>query len=848
MTLISGRSQWLAVTGVACYVLLRSVSAFPAGDEGLNRGSAVSDTIVGDPRVGKQLAPNFFDPAVAQQMSASITSCSSSNIAPALNQIGDALLGKPVSTTTGADCGDESAPEVGSCESFKSGSQYDPARVEDLRRKFDGALSALSCKKGKLDGAQSQISCLMNQSSALQAQIQALNKDFSENIQRAQRDVATINSVLKEREAQLEETNKHLQGDPESGRKGLLQLKQETEKLVNEQMPQQIQAAREKYKDIENARKGLEEQIVNRRMQLTNDCFSERSSPSFKCTPNGAPVSIREYILCRFEQNQQLGEKGQIERNQILADQAASRKRALESVLNGILGDSAGTLKIDPQKDPAGANAAMSKPVTITSIQDVETQYGNSLRKFNGKGLDIHGFVMGQMRSCFQRADKVIGRERKLASSAIGVADFTLKKQEREANEFANTLVEGYSQQWRENLAGLTGQNLPLNTQACNGGNPGVKVACLEDIRKNMTGLLNGNTPNSTMNLMIIGTRAGNTTGTASDPSSIINLKCQGLAGCVTALQNVSTNLNREKKRVADFKKDYVLKAKQSVDKFAKQMAAIMSPQSAKLEAQLQQLNASLASVGASPIHLKSLASEELELDEDGLPKPPKNVLAYVGSQVNPPLKDMGDGALSEGMANIAQVNKQLERKRERLAESRNRLETQVAGCQQQSFASLLQKLKTEADKVADCKGRDFCRRYAEGGELQRLISSVQDATSGLSESFTSTNDIDVTLNAGYENCEARASAEEILNRSKAAYDAAKIAFDGTREDDPLKTSKKTNLDTAKSEYEAIQKEFRDFDKTNVKCSAISQQINPILDEIQGAKRAMGAGSADAAR
>lgn len=716
------------------------------GAAGLEAADVTGSNPTVDPTIGTQLPPTF-DANMAQQLSASLGSCF--NVGGQIQGIGDALQGKAVNPN--GSCGPDEVPGMGraSCREFENAAgAFDEAKYAKKEEKLKQVEAAISCKKAKFDGLQQEVSCMMNQAQALQSQISSLQTHFQNNIQRMQSDVAIIKAAEEDRKGQLEDVTNKLGGNKNNGAQGLLALKEKTQQLVNQQMPAQILKVREGFKQVEQLRKGLEEQVATRKISLTNECFSTRSGPGFQCVPNGPPVSVREYVLCRFEQNQNLGEGGVIERNEMISRQAAARRGELQAVLDSILGDSAKTLMPDP-RNPNGPPQNLNQAVTILTVQDIESQYGDKLASFNGKGLNIHDFVMGQMRGCFARAEKVVARERKMASSPVGVAEATFKQQERATQSEINSMIETYSQQFSENMAGLTGNHMPLNTSACKSANPNTQINCLEDIRRNMEGLLNGNVPQSTMNINL----------PAQDPKRLIRFSCQGLSGCVTALQNISTGLDREVKRLGQFKKDYVLKANQNVENFANSMARTLSPQSGMLQEKIKQLNAKLGALGVRPINLKPLQGEKLEKDEDGLPQTPKNVLALVGSQMTPPMVDMHGEEFSRGMEEIAKGTEKLGEKSARLAEAAQELAEAKATCQGAMLAKARERIMKKFEKANECaKTYDGCKvihDLAGNGKLSLLTGDLTDILGG-SDDF----DADSALDSGVGDCMSDSSSK----------------------------------------------------------------------------------------
>lgn len=745
----------MALCGVILFGLGGAVAQ--AAEPGITDGVAIPG--LGAPSVSTTVPP-AFDPSAASSITAGILSCF--NIGPSLNALGALALGEKSGTKPDGSC---SAIEVSdraslSCQQFSPGGLFDPQLALRQQEEIDEALGAIACKKGKMDQARQEIGCLTSQNQALEAQVSVLTKAFQQNIQKMQTDMQQIKSVEADRKAQLEETVKRLQGDKESGRLGLIQLRDLTETAVNQTMPDGIAAVKKAFENVDQQTKLLDEQVADRRMTITNDCFNSvnaRATTPFRCKPNGPVVSIHDYVLCRYEQNQQVSANGRIEQNTALAAQAASNRAALDSIFKSIFGESAP--KIDPAaaKDPAKAAELASRPVTITSVADVEKNFGAALQAFNGNGLDIKSFIMTQMTSCFKRADATVNQERKQAKSPVGAAVFQLKQAQDDAAKEANKQLELFSQLYTKNLSGLTGVHIPQNTSACKAGSPPVKIACLNDLKTNMEGLLNGNSPNSTMNTIIRGTEA----------NTAIPLSCQGLQGCINDLQNVQSNLTKETKRLDLFKQSYVLKANQAVENFAQQMAQMLSPQSTLLQQRLNQLNQQIAQFGGRPINLRSRRGEPLQKDEDGLPKTPRNVLDYVGSQMNPPMPDMGDESLNRGLTEMSRLADEMTTKQARMARQKADLATLATTCKQQDLVAAVTKLGNSTQNIDSCTFQSWCEENVGRGpdSIDAIKDSLEQAQINMGgEAYNLAGDIITKLDGGIANCDANQKAATKLD------------------------------------------------------------------------------------
>jgi hypothetical protein len=621
---------------------------------------------------------------------------------------------------------------------------------------IEGALAAVQCKKGKLSAIQAELGCLSTQAEMLAQQLSTIQSAYQSNIQRMQQDVQKIDAVIADREAQDQDVLGKLGGgDAKAGGKGLRQIREELQALVlgkgdgaTAAIPGQIQELENKIKDIDVQQNMLDDAIAQRTMGLASECFGKRTAASFKCVPNGPPVTAKEYALCRIEQNAMINGKGQIEDNAILKAQAAEKRAALGDLLDKIMGES--PQKLAPSQNGQPPQVDPSQPIaTLLTAADVEQAYGSDLAALDGNGLQIHDFVMKQVGYCFQRASRTVETEKKKKGTPIAQQQLQIERMKRDINTQGNSMIETNAAKYSEAMTGLTGMNLPLTTSACKGATPQGQISCLRDIQKNAEDLLAGRGRGSAIRMAIKG----------SDNNTNIVFNCDGLNGCITALENVHRNLGDEKKRVTAFKKDYVLKAKQSVDNFTKQMASMMSAQGNALNSRLQDLNKALSSLGVGGIDIKRVEGEKMEYDENGLPKVPQNSLQLIGGQMNPPMLDVHGDNISGSLAKMADGVKDLDAKLGPLMEAKNRLAMLPAECAGQRAQRAGNQLRSIASELetGNCEYSEYyCERVS---RLAELAESVQDVSSNTGTGETDMSGIDSILRSGSGACDSKAKA-----------------------------------------------------------------------------------------
>ncbi|MCM2322708.1 MAG: hypothetical protein NDJ90_05565 [Oligoflexia bacterium] len=739
---ISGKSRALALLCVTGFFLLRALAT------GAEEAGSVTT-----PSVGSQLPPDLFSPQVAQRTAQAMTQCF--NITPELNQIKDAANGDSgVLAAAGlcTDDEDEFDTEV-SCEAFQTpDGRFSSSKYDEKLGKLKKIRGNLSCKKVKFDRLSSDLNCMKSQVETLQAQAASLQKYFQENLQRMEQDVQFLQAAEQDRKVQLEDVAKKLGDDKDSGSEGLVPLKNETQKMLAEDIPNAVEQAKQALNQLEQKKKEHNEIVLARKLTLTQSCFATRTNPSYKCEANGKPVSAREYVLCRYRQNQQLTGSGQIQQTQLATNRANANKDALESVLNSIFGDAAvAAPPVDPKNPQAGVNT--NRVVTIFSIEDIKKQYGEKLHSFDGQGLPIYDFVMSALQSCYSTAEKSVRTELKSAVSAVGQGANNLKMAESSIVNEANKKMERYAAHYGKLMAALTGQHMPLNTQACKAANPRVQINCLQDLQKNMEGLFHGNVPQSAIRMQIRGTK----------DDTIITLGCQGLTGCVTALQNTMNGLKREVQRIGQYRKDYVTKANQSVANFATRMAETLSPQSGMIAARIAQMNQTMASLGLPPIQTDNVKGEQWRYrkEMDGLVEMPGNVMGLIGARMNPPLIDMAGRGFSSSLDRISRGQSELSKKMELIAQTIGRAEARKKKCMTADAEEDVTKLQALAANMVSCKSQAYCQTAIEGGDsgavtLESLITTIRDLDiQGSSRLIVGYSNLQTSLRTGIANCRA---------------------------------------------------------------------------------------------
>ncbi len=636
-----------------------------------------------------------------------------------------------------------------SCESLVIDGIFSEDALKKKSTGIDDAIKSAECKKNKFDALRGELQCLDQQASALTQQMNSLTSEYQKNIQRMENDVAQLSGVVQDREIQAKDVLSKLGGDGESGEDGLLGAQKKIQAIVGK-MPGDILKAKETHKQLEIQRKGLAEQIQSRTVALTSECFSSKSEATYRCSKNGAPVTLPEYVLCRYEQNQRIGEDGVIETGAVSKARAQGNRQALQALMGSIFSEASSQKNLPTNQQEL--QSAFSQPVGIRSVEDIQKKYGDRLAKFNGKGLDIQGFVMQGVSNCYNKAQADVARERKMQTSQISVAQEAVKTKERETETFVNALFTEYNQGYSDAMGSLTGENYPLVLTACENGKADIKDRCLVDIQKQMKGLMLGNTPESTIAMSIRGNK----------PESEINLTCQGINGCIKRLQNVNRNLKVEIAKVKKFKADYVQRSNQNIESFTKQMAQALSVQSQGLSTRVKELNAKLAGLGVSSgIKIPNLEGEKLEKrkegeGEEGLFQTPTSMTKLMSAYMSPPLLNVSEDTFEGAISGMAGGIEKIEQQKSEAQEAKDKLATLASSCTQRPVNEAASSLKTGMDGLDGCfKDPQFCNNK---DGLNALIESVKKMQNDMG-SDQELDNLANSLSSGRKDCETASAA-----------------------------------------------------------------------------------------
>jgi len=430
-------------------------------------------------------------------------------------------------------------------------------------------------------------------------------------------------------------------------------------------------------------------------------------------------------VLCRYEQNQHITDKGVVEDSALNKARSGGNRAALEQLLNKLFSEAPKNKDIPMSQEQLQAMATQS--VGVLSFADLSKSYASRLAQFNGKGLDISSFILKNAEACFNKAEATVKRERQLKSSQLGTAQEAILAKERENQANSMSKFQEYNQVYTKAVGAITSQNLPLVLTACENAKPAQQEGCFDQIEKSVRGLLMGNAPGTTVQMEIKGT----------NPQNNIRFTCAGLNGCLKDLQTRNKAIKTEIAKVKDFKRSYVTKVNDGIETFAQRMAQVMSTQNQALDQQMRTLNGTLASLGVKGvIDLKPIEQEELEKDGEvggdndsdmgGLYKMPKNLLKTVGGRMSPPMLNVAENSFKDALEGIAERKEKLEDRKTQAQEGLDKVAALMSECPAREKEKAVDKINNLMGQIHSCtRDEDFCGGNGQA-ELERLLQSVK--------------------------------------------------------------------------------------------------------------------------
>jgi hypothetical protein len=632
---------------------------------------------------------------------------------------------------SGGACGNASVPGTvsTSCSDYAPSGTFDPAMLKKEETVLSTANTALTCQKNELTAVQSELTCIKQQGNLMTQQISQLSSVFQQNITRMQTALQGYKQRVADRTNQIDFVNKMLGGNSANGKEGLIQLQTETQAMVNQALPDEINKVTQQAQSIAQQQQMITEQINQRELALMNDCFVNQAGANYRCTPNGPPVSAQAYVLCRYQQSQSVVGNN-FETNNIVQSAGSGNTMGIQSILTSIFQNTP-TNSAFPTT-PAAQQQGFSNTFTQTSLSGIQQQYISQLAQYNTPNFNVEQWVAQAYQACYTQAQNTVSIEQTEASSAIGAAEFAVKQTtQTNQTEFTKDL-QTYSQQWSKVMGTLSSQFSPMDVSQCMNATPSIEGNCLTNIQTQMQGLLNGTATSQAFVIPV----PSQFPDTAIAPQY---LTCQGLAGCVQMLQQRSTDLNTAKTTLTNQQSAYVTQAKQSTQAFITQMGQMLGPQNVALQQKVDGMNSLLLSLGVSGnIKFPPVEKEPLQFDEDGLPKMPDSMVNLVGGTLSPPLLNVASGDTDLGA--IADKNTTIGENQQKIADLSGKLTAMESSCPAGASKDALSAFNNALNKFTGDQCTTNTHVCQAGSTIDTLDGDMTNVAGALLTQMTTTN------------------------------------------------------------------------------------------------------------
>jgi hypothetical protein len=585
-----------------------------------------------------------------------------------------------------------------------------PATLNQTMMLLQSSICDLQCNAAKMAAIQQEVACVQSISQTITYQASLLSGVFQQVFNAGQQQMQAYQQRMTDNDTKMTQINNLLNGSQDgqgnSAGGGLLAQRQATRDALA-QLPAAILGFQNDYQQNVQATNSLQSFVQTRTAGLMMSCFNSRPVSNYQCVPNGPPVSAAEYLQCRYQQSHSVGSNGVLDQNKLVTGQAQAGSQGLAALIGQITGDAASDA--DVPDDPSKLVQKNSNAMRVANPTDVNTYYGNQLSGYKINGVSAQQFVSSMMNYCYSIAQSTVAAEQANPASAIGVQQYHLQTQKRKIQADITQQYNALSALYTENMSALTQQNVPMNAPACLSGQTQTQLNCLQNVQREMQGLLNGTAQDSGSNINIQGSISSS------------EIPCRGLNGCITALQNANRTLTSNQKTMEASKSQYVVNYNQMVESYTRGMAQQVSGVSTALQMRVDALNLALRSVGQSPLGRQTVRSEPFQQDPaTGLDRPPASVLGALVNNVTPPLIDTSaSGFLGGAGAANSNINAQYQQAQQQLIMLQNLVPTCIAQQKEQIGQQVLQASAT----ARNCVDTDLCR--GNQAEILNAINSV---------------------------------------------------------------------------------------------------------------------------
>lgn len=697
--------------------------------------------------------PMSFQTSQAQTLSNLYGSCFGTGNNNQTNQLVDSIVKLTTTKTPGATnsgANGSCSVDIKTCSTnVPNVSPSCPEKVELVDALFNKLIQTATdgscCVKAKmnaLEEANKELTCITQQNNLLAQQIKSIQSDMQSKFQQAQKDVGNLDTVIGERVNQQEFIQSKLGGDKSNGTRGLLALQADMQKVVTGELPVKVKTFEDTITSYNQQQQIFQQRVANQKMALAKQCFTSSDS-RYQCSVNSTSTcSFAELMEAKYYELMR-SVNGKIQRtNKTNQAQAQSKKAALDALFQTIFANMASDTKLvaTTQQEAQNQQQTSGDIYQIKSPQDLQNLYGSQLAAFNLPGLNIQQLFLNKFEQCYEQGQSSVTSAQSDPTSQYSLSVTFMQKQNKDIRDGFIQFYKGYADMYAQFWSTM-GQTAPLDTSKCEASSTPLAgmLQCAKDLQVNLEGAYTGKTANSAVTITVPGSSVmpGSTTATGTK----FNFTCNGVNGCVTVMQNLSTNLKTEIQNQDKAKKNYIQQANQQLDQYKQQLVSILNTQNQALTSRILALKQTMAQGGVQDtLSTQAIQKEKMNKaktkdaagnEYDGLYEMPDNLLAVIGGDMSPPLIDPNSPGFDNARMSIAQTISNDRGKDAEFANLAANLQKQEMSCKKELGKGAIEKNKSLIQQLGNA-----CATVDDTGTCTSEQASIVEAGNVLSTQF----------------------------------------------------------------------------------------------------------------
>jgi len=710
-------------------------------------------------------------------------------------------------------------------------------QIDALFNKFIGVTTVADCcAKGKmslLQEANKELGCISESNNLLASQIKSLQATLDQNFQQAEKDLSQIDTVVGDRVSQTQFIQTKLGGDKDNGNGGLLKLQADMQKVITGDLPVKVKAFEDSITAYNQQQVIFQQRVQNQKMALAKQCIATPDA-RYQCSVNSTTAcSFSDLIEAKYYELSRTV-NGQIQRNNKSNQaQAQSKKAALDALLQTIFGNMASDTKLvaTTQQEAQTQQQQAGDIYQIKTPQDIQSLYATQLAAFNLPGFDVQQMFLNKFEQCYEQADSTVTSSMSDSTSQYSLSVAFMEKQKKDIRDGFTQFYKGYGDMYTQFWSTM-GVTAPLNTSKCS--DPSTPVAgmlqCAKDLSTNLEGAYTGNTPNSMVTIQV--------KGNSTNPVTAFSFSCYGVNGCVTVMQNATTNLKNETQKLDQYKKNYIQQANHSLEQLKTQMQQTLSVQNQALAKRLETLKTSMASAGVTdPLQIQYLQKEAMTKTKakdsagneyDGLYARPTNLLAMIGADMQPNgMIDPTSSTFDSARSAIAQMLSSDQSKDSEIMNMLSSLNNAKAACENDALKKREEQVVAQTEQLVSCAKSEFwCNSNTKGlSEISDVLGKLDVESKPLALTQAESN-----LTNGLEACKTttknRGDLEAAVNTDQDALNKCTAASASANGNCALY---ETQLRQDKRDLAAIKDQSGQYQN----CSGITAKLRPAVMNLQ---------------